>query len=110
MNLNIFVSNKCFIYCRGCYSYSREEKCNKLLETDKIVDFLKYAYSKGIRKVTLCGGDPLAREDIIYLIKKINKICRKSIVNIKVILFYTLKIRYFEIIIKIYKINKDVIS
>ncbi len=74
MNLNIFVSNKCFIYCRGCYSYSREEKCNKLLETDKIVDFLKYAYSKGIRKVTLCGGDPLAREDIIYLIKKIKSI------------------------------------
>jgi hypothetical protein len=50
MNLNIFVSNMCFVYCRGCYSYSREEKCNKLLETDKIIDFLKYAHTKGISK------------------------------------------------------------
>lgn len=74
MNLNIFVSNICFIYCKGCYSYSREEKCNKVLETNQIVDFLKYAYSKGIKKVTLCGGDPLAREDILYLIKKIKEI------------------------------------
>lgn len=74
MNINIFVSNKCFIYCKGCYSYSREEKCNKVLETDKIVNFLKYAYSKGIRKVTLCGGDPLTREDILYLIEEIKNI------------------------------------
>lgn len=74
MNLNIFVSNMCFVYCVGCYSYSREEKCNKILETNQIVDFLKYAYTKGIKKVTLCGGDPLAREDIISLIKKIKEI------------------------------------
>ena len=74
MNVNIFVRNMCFVYCRGCYSYSREEKCNKLLETDKIIDFLKYAHTKGISKVTLCGGDPLTRKDILHLIKEIKNI------------------------------------
>ena len=74
MNLNIFVSKECFVYCRGCYSYSREEKCSEILSTEKIERFLKYAYDKGITKVTLCGGDPLIRFDIVKLLKKIKKI------------------------------------
>ena len=41
MNLNIFVSKECFVYCRGCYSYSREEKCSEILSTEKIERFLK---------------------------------------------------------------------
>lgn len=74
MNLNIFVSNKCFIYCKGCYSYSREENCSSILSIETICNFLKFAYNYGIKKVTLCGGDPLARDDIILLIKRIKEI------------------------------------
>ncbi len=74
MHLNIFVSQKCFLYCKGCYSYSREEKCGQELETDIILEFLKYAYNKGIKKVTICGGDPLTRKDIVKLLRKIKKI------------------------------------
>lgn len=40
----------------------------------KIVDFLKYAYKRGIKKITLCGGDPLTRNDIMNLIKQIKNI------------------------------------
>ena len=74
MNLNIFVSNKCFIYCKGCYSYSREEKCMSVLPAETICSFLEYAYDYGIKKVTLCGGDPLIRPDIIALVKRIKEI------------------------------------
>lgn len=74
MHLNIFVSQKCFLYCKGCYSFSRVEKCGQIIPTEKIVSFLKYAYKNGTRKVTLCGGDPLTRKDIIDLLKKIKKI------------------------------------
>lgn len=74
MHLNIFVSNQCFNYCLGCYSYSREEKKGCYLRTSIIINFLKYAYSLGIHKVTLCGGDPLTRKDILSLIKNIKKI------------------------------------
>lgn len=74
MHLNIFVSQKCLIYCKGCYSFSRTEKCGQIVSTEKIIDFLTYAYNNGQRKVTLCGGDPLTRQDIMDLLKKIKSI------------------------------------
>lgn len=74
MHLNIFVSSKCFTYCKGCYSYSREEKINQIVDTKIIIDFLKYAYCKGLKKVTFCGGDPLTRADIINLLKQTKEI------------------------------------
>lgn len=74
MHLNIFVSQKCFLYCKGCYSFSRTEEYGKMVETDILVSFLKHAYEKGLRKVTLCGGDPLTRDDIIDLLQKLKKI------------------------------------
>ena len=70
MHINIFVSQRCFVYCKGCYSYSREEKCDSMLSTSKIIDFLKYIYKKGVKRVTFCGGDPLTREDIIELLSE----------------------------------------
>ena len=39
-----------------------------------MIDFLEYIYTKGIRKVTICGGDPLTRPDILDLLKKIKEI------------------------------------
>lgn len=74
MHLNIFVSPKCFCYCSGCYSLSRQESCKNPLSSKIIVKFLKYAFANGIYKVTLCGGDPLTRNDILSLLKKIKKI------------------------------------
>jgi len=74
MHLNIFVSQKCFLYCKGCYSFSRTEKYGQNISSEQIIKFLKYAYKKNIKKVTLCGGDPLAREDIIELLKQIKSI------------------------------------
>lgn len=74
MHLNIFVSQECFTYCKGCYSYSREEKNGIMLPTDIIIKFLKYAHYKDIDSVTFCGGDPLTRKDIVPLIKKVKEI------------------------------------
>lgn len=74
MHLNVFVSQKCFLYCKGCYSFSRTEKCGQIVDTRILVKFLEYAYRSGINSVTLCGGDPLSRKDIIDLLKKIKKI------------------------------------
>lgn len=74
MHLNIFVSQKCLLFCKGCYSFSRTEKFGQIVQTEKIIDFLKYAYNNGLRKVTLCGGDPLTRQDIIDLLKGIKDI------------------------------------
>ena len=74
MHLNIFVSQSCFLHCKGCYSFSREEEKGKMIPTDKLLNFLEFAYNVGVNKVTLCGGDPLTREDIIELLEKIKDI------------------------------------
>jgi len=74
MHLNMFASQRCFLYCKGCYSFSRMEKCGQIVPTETIVAFLKYIYNEGINKVTLCGGDPLTRQDIIKLLKLIKNI------------------------------------
>ena len=74
MNINLFVSPNCFVYCKGCYSYSRDEKCCSRVKSSVIINFLTYMYNKGLRKVTICGGDPLTREDIIPLLEQIKNI------------------------------------
>ncbi len=74
MHLNIFVSQSCFLHCKGCYSFSREEEKGQKILTDVLVDFLRFAYDEGVRKVTLCGGDPLTRCDISELLEKIKEI------------------------------------
>lgn len=74
MHLNIFVSQSCFVHCKGCYSFSREEEKGKMMSTDKLINFLRYVYDSGCQKVTLCGGDPLTRYDIIELLEKIKAI------------------------------------
>lgn len=74
MHLNVFVSQSCFLHCKGCYSFSREEEKGKIVSTDNLVKFLEFAHSVGVDKITLCGGDPLTRSDIIDLLEKIKKI------------------------------------
>lgn len=74
MHLNVFVSQKCFLYCKGCYSFSRVERCGQIVDTQKLVSFLEYIYNNGINKVTLCGGDPLLRKDIMDLLQKVKRI------------------------------------
>ena len=74
MHLNVFASQSCFVHCKWCYSYSREERPGKIFPTDKLVNFLQYAHDVGVPKITLCGGDPLARDDIIDLLEEIKKI------------------------------------
>lgn len=74
MHLNVFVSQSCFVHCKGCYSFSREEEKGKIVPTKELIDFLEFVYNSGCHRITLCGGDPLARKDIIELLEKIKEI------------------------------------
>lgn len=69
--INLCISNKCFLKCVGCYN----NFCyKKLISSNEINDFLKYAKSKGLKKVTLSGGDPLTRDDIIEILENCFKL------------------------------------
>lgn len=69
--INLCIAKHCFIKCKGCYN----NFCNKKeIPYKEIKQFLKYAKGKGVKKVTLSGGDPLTRKDLIKIIKKCNNL------------------------------------
>jgi molybdenum cofactor biosynthesis enzyme MoaA len=68
-SINLSVARSCFVRCSGCYNHFGKHAA--LASSDEILASLRYAYERGIRKVTLCGGDPLARADILDLLMRI---------------------------------------
>ena len=67
----MFSLAKAVLYIvKDAYSFSRQEEKGKVVPTEKLIEFLEFAYNSGCRKITLCGGDPLARVDIIELLEK----------------------------------------
>lgn len=68
-HLIIAAANDCFVKCRGCYSFWGKNK--EIVSTEYIINFLKKLDSQKIEKVTISGGDPLLRPDIIELLRNI---------------------------------------
>lgn len=69
LSLNISVARSCFVKCLGCYNHFGNSP--NLISTDNILYFLSAAKKRKFTRVTLCGGDPLSRPNIIDLLKKI---------------------------------------
>ncbi len=67
--LNLSVGRACFTRCDGCYNFFG--KSVSLPPNGTILRFLDYAWERGVSKVTLCGGDPLSRPDIVPLVRSI---------------------------------------
>lgn len=66
--INLCISNRCFVRCKGCYNNFCKEK--EEISYESVEKFLEYAKINGLGKVTLSGGDPLARKDIDKIIEK----------------------------------------
>lgn len=64
-NLIIQASNQCPCYCPGCYNFPAERR----LSTPRLLQFIRaYQAEFGIKKVTISGGDPLFREDLVTIL------------------------------------------
>ncbi len=63
------AGRSCFVKCLGCYNFFG--KSEDLTKTSIILDFLARAKRSGIEKVTIGGGDPLSRPDIIDLLTQV---------------------------------------
>lgn len=72
LSLNISVARSCFVKCLGCYNHFGNSP--HLTSTENILSFLSAAKKKKFAKVTLCGGDPLSRPNIIDLLKRIKSL------------------------------------
>lgn len=71
LSLIIAAGRGCFTCCKGCYQYFGKTEIN----TKDIIEFIKkYKHKFLINKVTLAGGDPLTRLDIVDLITEISKL------------------------------------
>lgn len=71
MNKSIILSigKSCFLVCRGCYNHFSTEN---LIDAGSIINFAKHLKeSYGINKITVGGGDPLSRGDIVFILKAI---------------------------------------
>ncbi len=69
--INLCIAKHCFITCKGCYN----NFCSKSeISYKEIKNFLQYAKSTGLERVTLSGGDPLTRKDLKKIIKECNKL------------------------------------
>lgn len=66
------AGRSCFVKCLGCYNFFG--KSESLTPIPVIAKFLAHAKEIGIEKVTIGGGDPLSRPDIICLLSQIKSI------------------------------------
>ncbi len=74
--LRISVTDRCNLRCRYCMP---EEGIHLLrhediLSFDEITGFTRAAVSKGVRKIRITGGEPLARKGIVNLVSMIASI------------------------------------
>lgn len=68
----ISAGRSCFVKCTGCYNFFG--KNTQLTDTDTILNFLSQLTESNIEKVTVGGGDPLSRPDIIKLLSGIKSL------------------------------------
>lgn len=60
------AGNGCFVACPGCYNHFARD----LVETDVVLDFVGRLHAQfNVRKVTVGGGDPLTRPDVVDLLR-----------------------------------------
>jgi radical SAM protein with 4Fe4S-binding SPASM domain len=60
------VTYECPYYCQHCYA-KPARKLEKELTTDEIKSFFEYLIENDVTLVTLSGGEPLLREDILEI-------------------------------------------
>lgn len=70
--LVISPTNKCNLNCTGCYAgeYRKEEE----LTTKEVDNIIKQARELGIYFITISGGEPLVRKDLMKVYKKYNDV------------------------------------
>jgi MoaA/NifB/PqqE/SkfB family radical SAM enzyme len=73
VRFNLAVARSCFVKCRGCYNHFSGEK--DLVSVESIRAFLEFCQAHTVVSgVTICGGDPLSRGDIIDLVSMIRNL------------------------------------
>ncbi len=71
-NIRISVTQKCNLDCFYCHKEG-ENSTKYEMTVDEIETITKIAKKLGIYKIKLTGGEPLVRDDIIDITKRVSK-------------------------------------
>ena len=70
-SLRISLTQRCSLSCFFCHREG-ENKAGKEMTIDEIEQIVKHASTHGVRHVKLTGGEPLLREDLLDIIRRIS--------------------------------------
>lgn len=72
--LRISLIDRCNLFCSYCFSNVSNSDKTSLLKLQDIVNIVSVLSGFGIKKVRFTGGEPLLRNDIVDIVKKIKNI------------------------------------
>lgn len=64
---DIHVTSHCNLNCAGCYSFEEGRNSRHDLSTEDIKKILNNLASSGITTLTILGGEPFVRDDIVEI-------------------------------------------
>ena len=70
-SLRLSVTQRCMLNCIYCHNEGQEKAQNEM-SGEEIEQVIRVASTVGIRKVKITGGEPLLREDIVEIVKRIS--------------------------------------
>lgn len=78
----LHVTNICNLNCIGCYSFDRTRNCSDKLSFDNIKYIIDQLAENDVRTITISGGEPLIRSDIVDIVKYMKDNARIETVNL----------------------------
>ncbi|MBD3228114.1 MAG: GTP 3',8-cyclase MoaA [Candidatus Lokiarchaeota archaeon] len=82
-NFRISITNRCNLNCVYCHREGIHRKDFEEMKSDEIIRIITLSIEFGIKYIKITGGEPLIREDIFEIIRKIRNI--KEIKNISLV-------------------------
>lgn len=79
LNLRMAITAKCNLKCSYCHGEGEErpnKNAIKEMTIDEIIHISKIAVGLGVSRIKLTGGEPLARSDVVDIVKGISAIPR----------------------------------
>lgn len=75
MSSYLHVTNRCNLNCIGCYSLDCTRNCEDELSLDDFKNILNQLKESGVMHITVSGGEPLVRADIVEILKYAKEEC-----------------------------------
>lgn len=73
-NLYIHITNRCDLSCSFCYAKAGFNGEQEFLPVDKIIGIIQEGSELGFRKIVITGGEPLAYNDFLSLVRGIERL------------------------------------